>query len=47
MDGSVLQQHLDEVRADVRRALSLFGAAPVQPPTNIAPDESVVQKFVK
>jgi hypothetical protein len=47
MERSLLQQHLDEVRADVRRALALFGDSPVAPPANIAPDESLVKQWVR
>jgi hypothetical protein len=38
-----LQQHLDEVRILLTRARELFGANPVEPPTDIAPDPDRVQ----
>jgi hypothetical protein len=38
MADSALQQQLDEVRALLGRARELFGANPIEPPTDIAPD---------
>ncbi|WP_260972942.1 hypothetical protein [Mycolicibacterium llatzerense] len=46
MERSLLQQHLDETRADLRRAEKLFGTAPIAPPENIVPDEHVVKKWL-
>ena len=46
MADSVLQQQLDEVRAMLARARELFGANPVEPPTDIAPPAGVVDKWV-
>ncbi len=47
MADSVLQQQLDEVRALLERARGLFGADPVPPPTDIAPDPDAVQRWVR
>jgi hypothetical protein len=47
MEASLLQQHLDQVRADLRRAQSLFGDSPIPPPAVITPDESVVKLWVR
>ena len=38
MADYALQQQLDEVRAQLCRARELFGANPIEPPTDIAPD---------
>jgi hypothetical protein len=38
MADSALQQQLDEVRTLLVRARDLFGANPIEPPTDIAPD---------
>ena len=38
MADSALQQQLDEVRALLARARELFGANPVAPPPDLAPD---------
>jgi hypothetical protein len=38
-----LQQHLDEVRILLNRARELFGANPVEPPADIAPDPDKVR----
>jgi hypothetical protein len=38
MADSALQQQLDEVRALLSRARELFGANPIEPPADIAPD---------
>jgi hypothetical protein len=37
MAESMLQQHLNEVRALLQRARDLFGADPVAPPRDISP----------
>jgi hypothetical protein len=37
MADSALQQQLDEVRLLLVRARELFGANPIEPPTDIAP----------
>ena len=42
MSESVLQQQLDEVRALLAKARGLFGAQPVPPPTDFAPDAEAV-----
>jgi len=44
---SGLQQQLNEVRALLVRARELFGANPVEPPTNIAPDRDAVQTWIR
>jgi hypothetical protein len=41
MADSALQQQLDEVRALLVRARELFGANPIEPPVDIAPDPDV------
>jgi len=46
MEQSLLQQHLDIVRADLHRAEKLFGPSPIPPPENVVPDEDVVQKWI-
>ncbi|MEZ0366608.1 hypothetical protein ACAG26_23325 [Mycobacterium sp. pUA109] len=46
MAESVLQQQLDEVRALLQRARGLFGSAPVEPPTGIAPDPDAAHRWV-
>ncbi|WP_421843207.1 hypothetical protein [Mycobacterium sp.] len=38
MADSALQQQLEELRALLLRARGLFGANPIEPPTDIAPD---------
>lgn len=38
MADSLLQQHLDEVRALLARARELFGANPIAPPENLDRD---------
>jgi len=38
MADSLLQQQLDEVRALLERARSLFGANPIAPPITVAPE---------
>jgi hypothetical protein len=47
MADSVLQQQLDEVRALLGRARGLFGANPVPPPADIAPDTEAVRAWVR
>lgn len=47
MSDSVLQQQLDEVRALLVRARELFGAHPVEPPTDIASDPGKVGRWVR
>ena len=47
MADSVLQQQLDEVRAMLARARELFGADPVEPPGDIAPEDGAVQRWVR
>lgn len=42
-----LQQHLDEVRLLLHRARELFGANPVEPPIDIAPDPDKVQPWLR
>jgi hypothetical protein len=42
MADTGLQQHLDELRALLGRARELFGANPVEPPTDISPDRDRV-----
>lgn len=44
---NLLQQHLDEVRADLRRAQAVFGESPVPPPANIVPDETMVRQWIE
>jgi hypothetical protein len=46
MADSALQQQLDEVRALLHRARELFGANPIEPPTDIAPDPDFVKTWV-
>jgi hypothetical protein len=44
---SGLQQQLNEVRALLGRARELFGANPVEPPANIAPERDAVQAWIR
>jgi hypothetical protein len=46
MADSALQQQLDEVRALLRRARELFGANPIEPPTDIAPDPETAKTWL-
>ncbi|MGA3253291.1 MAG: hypothetical protein ABSD32_03940 [Mycobacterium sp.] len=46
MADSALQQQLDEVRAMLGRARELFGANPIEPPTDIAPDPGTVKTWL-
>lgn len=47
MADSVLQQQLDELRDLLRRTRELFGANPVEPPANIAPDPRAAREWVR
>lgn len=47
MADSVLQQQLDEVRALLARARQLFGAQPLEPPTDIAPNAAAVKRWIR
>lgn len=47
MPDVALQQHLDEVRALLQRARELFGANPVEPPADIAPDPAKLQPWLR
>ncbi len=47
MADSVLQQQLDEVRALLARARELFGAHPIEPPADIAPDPGAIGRWVR
>ncbi|MBW0017994.1 MAG: hypothetical protein JO236_10695 [Mycobacterium sp.] len=46
MADSALQQQLDEVRALVSRARELFGANPIEPPADIAPDPDAAKTWL-
>ncbi|CQD02729.1 hypothetical protein BN1232_00214 [Mycobacterium lentiflavum] len=46
MVDSALQQQLDEVRTLLGRARELFGANPIEPPTDIAPDPDAVKTWL-
>jgi hypothetical protein len=46
MVDSALQQQLDEVRALLGRARELFGANPIEPPADIAPDPDTVKAWL-
>jgi hypothetical protein len=46
MADSALQQQLDETRDLLNRARDLFGADPVEPPSDIAPDPRAQQQWV-
>jgi hypothetical protein len=46
MADSALQQQLDEVRALLGRARELFGASPIEPPTDIAPDPETAKAWL-
>jgi hypothetical protein len=45
MADSALQQQLDEVRALLGRARE-FGANPIEPPTDIAPDPDTAKTWL-
>jgi hypothetical protein len=47
MADSVLQQQLDEVRALLQHARELFGARPIAPPADIAPDPDASRTWVR
>ncbi len=47
MADSVLQQQLDEVRAMLVRARELFGTHPVEPPSDVAPEDDAAQRWVR
>ena len=46
MADSALQQQLDEVRALLARARELFGANPIEPPADIAPDPDTAKGWL-
>ncbi|MGA7054410.1 MAG: hypothetical protein WBZ37_24700 [Mycobacterium sp.] len=46
MAESALQQQLDEVRALLCRARELFGANPIEPPTDIVPDPETAKAWL-
>jgi len=46
MADSALQQQLDEVRALLHRARELFGANPIEPPIDIAPNPDTVKPWL-
>jgi hypothetical protein len=46
MADSALQQQLDEVRALLSRARELFGANPIEPPVDIAPDPDTAKNWL-
>jgi hypothetical protein len=46
MADSALQQQLDEVRVLLGRARELFGANPIEPPTDIAPDPQSAKSWL-
>ena len=46
MADSALQQQLDEVRTLLRRARELFGANPIEPPVDIAPDPEMAKPWL-
>jgi hypothetical protein len=46
MADSALQQQLDEVRALLRRARELFGANPIEPPVDIAPNTDATKPWL-
>ena len=46
MADSALQQQLDEVRVLLRRARELFGANPIEPPIDIAPNPETAQPWL-
>jgi hypothetical protein len=46
MADSALQQQLDEVRALLDRARELFGANPIEPPTDIVPDPDTAKTWL-
>jgi hypothetical protein len=46
MADSALQQQLDEVRVLLGRARELFGANPIEPPTDITPDPDAAKAWL-
>jgi hypothetical protein len=46
MADSALQQQLDEVRTLLYRARELFGANPIEPPIDIAPDPDAAKGWL-
>jgi hypothetical protein len=46
MADSALQEQLDEVRALLGRARELFGANPIEPPSDIAPDPDTAKRWL-
>lgn len=46
MADSALQQQLDEVRVLLGRARELFGANPIEPPTDITPDPESAKSWL-
>jgi hypothetical protein len=46
MADSALQQQLDEVRVLLRRARELFGANPIEPPIDIAPNPDTAKPWL-
>ncbi|WP_169733694.1 hypothetical protein [Mycobacterium genavense] len=46
MVDSALQQQLDEMRTLLRRARELFGANPIEPPADIAPDPDAAKTWL-
>jgi hypothetical protein len=46
MADSALQQQLDEVRVLLRRARELFGANPIEPPIDIAPNPETAKPWL-
>ena len=47
MADSVLQQQLNEIRELLNRARDLFGANPVEPPSDIAPGPDAGDRWVR
>lgn len=47
MTVSALQQQLDDVRVLLARARELFGANPIEPPTDISPDPDAVKTWLR
>jgi hypothetical protein len=47
MADSALQQQLDEVCRLLGRARELFGANPVEPPADVAPDPDAVRSWTR
>lgn len=47
MPDAALQEQLDELRGLLDRARALFGADPVAPPPDIAPDPLAAQRWLR